>query len=367
MSEAPPAGFSEIGSRLRSARMAAGMSAADAAERLHCDVQVIEALESGHFEQLGASVFVRGHLRRYGDLLGQRGDALVEQWAQIEPPRVAPDLTRVPQAPRPPDTTRLWQLGALAAGVTVFAILTWWILQRPSLPPVMGPEVAVAPPAVPAAAGQTAVEALPVPVAQEERPPADVPAPVNPEPVARVVPPKVAPVSTPTAASSTKPNPANAVPQPPAARSTAPTVAAIKTPPVATARPAAAVAPAAPAPAPKAAKTPAAATGPAAATPASVPQPAASAAARLQISLSQECWVEVYDAADKRLYADLAPAGKRIALSGAAPLRVRLGREGVAQLQVNDRAVTPPTAAKRGQTALFTITADGATALVKRD
>ena len=101
--------------------------------------------------------------------------------------------------------------------------------------------------------------------------------------------------------------------------------------------------------------------------PASGPQPAASAAARLRISLSQECWVEVYDAADKRLYADRAPAGKRIDLSGAAPLRVRLGRDGAAQLQVNDRAVTPPTAAKRGQTALFTVTADGATALVQRD
>jgi cytoskeleton protein RodZ len=181
------------------------------------------------------------------------------------------------------------------------------------------------------------------------------------------------PITTPIATPNST-TPAAAVARPIAATVAGATVAGAK-PASVTTRPApVVVAPAPAAAVAKPAKAPAATTGaaatagPAATTAQSTrPAPAANAPARLRISISQDCWVEVYDATDKRLYVDLAPAGKRIEVTGAAPLRVRLGREGVAQLQVNDRAVTPPTAARRGQTALFTVTAEGATELVKRD
>lgn len=54
-----------IGRRLRQAREARGATAADAAAALHLPLNVIESLEAERFQQLGAAVYVRGHLRSY--------------------------------------------------------------------------------------------------------------------------------------------------------------------------------------------------------------------------------------------------------------------------------------------------------------
>jgi cytoskeleton protein RodZ len=285
---------------------------------------MVETLESGQFDQLGASVFVRGHLRRYGELLGENGDALVAQWAQLDPVRQAmPDLTRVPQAPRPPDTARIWRLTALASGVAVFGIVTWWVLQRPAPPGVDTAMVTVPPPAPQPAAIETRLESV------------------------------------------------AAAPSPPEAMSVALPVAAVA--PVATlASGAAPASSTASKPAPKAVQKTVASNVPGSATAGTSPTittmaVAANSSAKVLISLSEECWVEVHDFTDKRLYTGLAPAGRRIALAGAAPLRVLLGRDGAARLEVNGRPVTPPKAVRPGQTSLFTVTADGTTALVRRD
>ena len=60
-----PAAPRSIGERLRAGRERSGLSIAAAAEKLHLDTKVIEALEADRFAELGASVYVRGHLRRY--------------------------------------------------------------------------------------------------------------------------------------------------------------------------------------------------------------------------------------------------------------------------------------------------------------
>ena len=62
-----------IGERLRAGRERAGLSVAASAEKLHLDPKVIEALEADRFAELGASVYVRGHLRRYADFVGEAG------------------------------------------------------------------------------------------------------------------------------------------------------------------------------------------------------------------------------------------------------------------------------------------------------
>ncbi|MCK7592976.1 helix-turn-helix domain-containing protein [Pseudomarimonas salicorniae] len=58
-----------LGPRLREAREARGLSTLQAAEQLHLPHAVIESLENERFEQLGASIYVRGHLRSYLRLL----------------------------------------------------------------------------------------------------------------------------------------------------------------------------------------------------------------------------------------------------------------------------------------------------------
>ena len=78
--QAPPPAPKSIGERLRAGRERSGLSIAAAAEKLHLDAKVIEALEADRFAELGASVYVRGHLRRYGDFVGEPGAELVSSY-----------------------------------------------------------------------------------------------------------------------------------------------------------------------------------------------------------------------------------------------------------------------------------------------
>src|SRR3954452_8972072 len=93
-----PAPPRSIGERLRAGRERAGLSVAAAAEKLHLDPKVIDALEADRFAELGASVYVRGHLRRYADFVGEPGAQLVATYtAQRESrPLPPPDLTQAP-------------------------------------------------------------------------------------------------------------------------------------------------------------------------------------------------------------------------------------------------------------------------------
>jgi cytoskeleton protein RodZ len=117
-----------IGERLRAGRERAGLSIAASAEKLHLDPKVIEALEADRFADLGASVYVRGHLRRYADFVGEAGAELVAAYTAREARPPPPDLTQVPHPERRSDPRRLVTplVGLSAAAVLALAI--WWIL-----------------------------------------------------------------------------------------------------------------------------------------------------------------------------------------------------------------------------------------------
>ena len=58
------------GSSLRQAREAAGLAIAEVAAKMRVPIRVVETIESGNWEQLGAPVFVRGKLRSYARAIG---------------------------------------------------------------------------------------------------------------------------------------------------------------------------------------------------------------------------------------------------------------------------------------------------------
>ncbi len=117
-----------IGERLRAGRERAGLSMAAAAEKLHLDPKVIEALEANRFSELGASVYVRGHLRRYGDFVGEQGRELVEAYAARDAIPVPPDLTQIPHAEHRADPRRLKSPLLGAGGALVLLLAIWWVL-----------------------------------------------------------------------------------------------------------------------------------------------------------------------------------------------------------------------------------------------
>ena len=120
--------------------------------------------------------------------------------------------------------------------------------------------------------------------------------------------------------------------------------------------------PAAPAEA-RVAEVPAAASptgaSPVAATAPSSTPPASAATARLALSIEvrENCWTEVYDADGRKLYFDTLRAGNRAAVTGAAPLRVLLGRADRASLTIDGRPVAIPTTLIRNTTAYFSVDA----------
>jgi cytoskeleton protein RodZ len=122
-----------IGECLRTARERRGLGVVQAAERLHVDAAVIEALEAGRFTALGAPVFVRGHLRRYAELLGEADGPLQMRYAALQEAATPPDLTQTsirPAALARTSTPR-WPLVAVAVAL-VLGIVIWWALRSPA-------------------------------------------------------------------------------------------------------------------------------------------------------------------------------------------------------------------------------------------
>lgn len=113
-----------IGARLRGARERSRLTILQAAERLHVDPDILEALEADDFAALGAPVYVKGHLRHYAELVGESPEALFEIYSQGNrvPP---PDLTRVPK-PVADDTGRLVAPAVIVVIGFAVAGTVWW-------------------------------------------------------------------------------------------------------------------------------------------------------------------------------------------------------------------------------------------------
>lgn len=119
-----------IGARLRAAREKRGLTILQAAEKLHVDGRTLEALEGEDFAALGADVYVRGHLRRYAEALGESPAELQTLYAGTTQ-AVPPDLTRIPRGDVGDRSGRL-RLPALllVVGFAVAGVL-WWVFTLP--------------------------------------------------------------------------------------------------------------------------------------------------------------------------------------------------------------------------------------------
>ena len=118
-----------IGTLLATARAAKGVSLAEAATQLHCDEVLLRALEADRFEELGAPVFVQGHLRRYADYLGAPTEQLMGAWATLRAEKLAePDLARIPRAPVRAVDPKVWTRRAVVAGITVLIAAAAWLI-----------------------------------------------------------------------------------------------------------------------------------------------------------------------------------------------------------------------------------------------
>lgn len=115
------------GELLRQAREQRALSVHKAAEELHLDVWIIEALEANRFAALGAPVYAKGHLRKYATLLGVAPAVAIELYERLSDtpavPTPIPITVAAPlRAERPSMEIPLWTLGVALALGTMWGI-----------------------------------------------------------------------------------------------------------------------------------------------------------------------------------------------------------------------------------------------------
>lgn len=116
---ADPAGVAP-GERLAEARRVQNLVPADIARQLKLSVWQVEALESGHYQQLPGPIFVRGFIRNYAklvkldpdELLRAAGDSLLQSVPRPERPPSQNIPFPTPSRPR-------WPIFALTAAILV--------------------------------------------------------------------------------------------------------------------------------------------------------------------------------------------------------------------------------------------------------
>ncbi|MBW7931269.1 MAG: helix-turn-helix domain-containing protein [Gammaproteobacteria bacterium] len=140
-----------LGERLRSARKARALSVLQVADALHLEEPMVLALEEERFEQLGAPVFVRGHLRRYAQLVGLAPDAVLEAYRAAAPESMLPPLLVRPRAEMPGQRMGSWPLWLLAAVLAIgLLVALGGGNRRGAAPPAAGdaPAATMAPPSI---------------------------------------------------------------------------------------------------------------------------------------------------------------------------------------------------------------------------
>jgi cytoskeleton protein RodZ len=119
---------SGVGARLRDARERVGLTVAQVAEQLHLDQKSIQALENEQYAIFGASVFTRGHIRHYSDLVGERTDELVALFNE-RAPALTPSAPRLPLGD-PYSGARRFLVPALLALIGLVLFVAAWLAFR---------------------------------------------------------------------------------------------------------------------------------------------------------------------------------------------------------------------------------------------
>jgi len=176
-SGAAAAGPDTPGGMLRAERERRGYSVQHAAEEMHLDVRVIEALEANRFEELGAPVYARGHLRKYASILGLSPATVLSRYEALGgmPIDPTPIPTTLATPVRVVERRRMSKVPLwIAAAIVIVAGLAWLafeLLQKreaasATTSEVVEPTVAQEPPNVDTPSVSEPAAQVPAPVTQ---------------------------------------------------------------------------------------------------------------------------------------------------------------------------------------------------------
>lgn len=87
--------FETPGQLLRLQREKLELSAQEIAKRIHLDIKIIEALENDRSEDMPSAIYVRGYLRSYAKIVGADADKIIELYNADSPPPMPEILPEV--------------------------------------------------------------------------------------------------------------------------------------------------------------------------------------------------------------------------------------------------------------------------------
>jgi cytoskeleton protein RodZ len=308
------------GLRLKAERERRGLSSQKAADELHLDGWIIDALEAEDYLRIGPSVYAKGHLKRYAALLGLPAAEIMagyESRAQgPAAPASQPANVRLRTDEAPAANVPWLRIGGVALlALLALGVFWWkpWQQLRTAPAPVesvaansgaVTPDGTAGSAGAPASASELSAVPSATPPTMPAPPPAAAPA------MSHAMSAGMAPAVGPSAMSA------------------------------AAAMPAAQSAPADP------------------------DAVAGAGRARLRLSFSADSWVDVHDAAGRRAFAGNGRANSVKTIAGVAPMRVYLGFASGVQLEINNRAVAIGPQFLAGDVARFEAGADG---VLRRD
>ena len=330
---------SGIGARLKAGRERMGMTLLQVAEKLHVDAKVLESLEGDRFEELGAPVYAKGHIKRYSELVSENTAQLLDIYAAATKP-VLPDLTQLPKAAHHADPRKLVLPSLVVLIAFVLIGTVWWILQNFDSQPVRPQTIAED-----ADNGGSVTESFETSAPDVAPAAGTSPANTSSTPAATKTPtPAPAPVVAPTPAPRASSPPLSSTPS--VTQPTAPTASKLRGSGTAAGTTAGADSTA------RITKT----TRLAANAPPDVPRVKQ---VKVTLRFSADSWAEVYDADGQRLFYDIGSAKSSRNLSGTPPLRVVLGNASGVSLSINGRRSPVPANAVQNDGAQFTINRSG--------
>lgn len=299
-----------LGSELRAAREARHLALHKVAQEMHVGDDIIQQLEQDDYAALGAPIFVHGHLRNYARLLGLDPDEILTKYDHATSRLPPPPLVTQRSDPMGRFTKRV---GLPAFSVVVIIVLlvlavVWWQHRAPNPELSASLHLGATAPAQPSSAATLAGPAAGVPLS----------APANAE------------------AQSVQPRETAQAPRLMRPETSAPVAAHRQAVPV----------------------PPQHAVKAGAAQNYSLTEKgvAPSLLVHAKFSVHQASWIEVYDAAGKRLYYSEAPSGADVEISGAGPLQVFLGNAPGVSVEYNGTAFNAaPFIRPDNNTARFTL------------
>jgi cytoskeleton protein RodZ len=140
------------GSRLKAERERRGLSAQKAADEMHLDRWVIDALEADDYPRIGPTVYAKGHLKKYAALLGLPATEIMAGYESRPPSRADAPAAAGPSMllstrDDSPSSGRLSliQIGGCLAVALALGLLWWRPWQHRAKAPSASPPVAMVP------------------------------------------------------------------------------------------------------------------------------------------------------------------------------------------------------------------------------